>query len=394
MTARMRFGIFMAPFHAAGENPTLLLEEDLAFVEHLDRLGFDEAWIGEHHSAGTEIIADPMIFIAAAAERTRTIRLGTGVVSVAYHNPFMVAERAVQLDHMTRGRFMLGLGPGSLPSDAAMIGLDMPQTRELLEDGVDVVVRLLRSDEAVSFDNGRWTLKDAKLHLRPYSVPHPEIAVAAVASPAGPRLAGRYGLGLLSVGATTAAGFDALALHWEVMEERAAHYGAHVDRDAWRLVGLMHLAETREQAYRDVEHGIATWFDYFQHTAAFPQMSVGEGTTVREFIDFVNDSGLGTIGTPDEAVEQVERLVKQSNGGFGCYLQLAHDWAPREAKWKSFELFARHVAPRFQGQAQATLEAKARARAAREHLAPRNLAAVEAATAKYQAELAAKAEKQ
>jgi limonene 1,2-monooxygenase len=218
----------------------------------------------------------------------------------------------------------------------------------------------------------------------------PEIAIAAVASPAGPRLAGRHGLGLLSIGATTAAGFDVLSLHWDVMEERSAHYGVTVDRDRWRLVGLMHLAETREQAYRDVEHGIASWFDYFQHTAAFPQMAVGEGTSVREFIDFVNETGLGTIGTPDDACEQIERLAKQSGGGFGAYLQLAHDWAPTPAKFHSFELFARHVMPRFQGQAQNTLDAKERARAARPVLAESNLKAVEAATAKYQAELAEK----
>ncbi len=390
MTDRMRFGIFMAPFHAAGQNPTLLIDHDMALVEHLDRLGFDEAWVGEHHSAGSEIIASPEIFIAAAAQRTRNIRLGSGVISASYHNPLWVAERAVQLDHMTRGRFMLGLGPGALPSDAAMIGLDMPKTRELLEDALDVITRLMRSEDPVTFSNDRWDLRNARLHLRPYTHPHPEIVVAAVASPAGPRLAGRYGHGLLSIGATTAAGFDLLALHWDVMEERAAHYGATVDRKNWRLVGLMHLAETEEQAYRDVEHGIAQWFDYFQHTAAFPQMAVGDGTSVREFIDFVNQSGLGTIGTPAQAIEQIERLVKQSNGGFGAYLQLAHDWADPEAKFKSYELFARHVAPRFQGQAHSTLEAMARARAARPELAESNLKAVELATAKYQDELAAK----
>jgi limonene 1,2-monooxygenase len=370
-------------------NPTVLLENDLELIQHLDRLGYDEAWIGEHHSAGTEIIASPEIFIATAAERTRHIRLGTGVISASYHNPLWVAERAVLLDHLTRGRFMLGLGPGALPSDAAMIGLDMPQTRELLEDAVDVIVRLMKG-EAVTFSNERWDLTEARLHLRPYTNPFPEIAIAAVASPAGPRLAGRYGLGLLSVGATTAVGFDLLALHWDVMEERAAHYGATVERDAWRLVGLMHLAETREQSYRDVEHGIGAWFDYFQHTAAFPQMSVGDGNSVREFIEFVNESGLGTIGTPDDACEQIERLVKQSGGGFGSYLQLAHDWANPAAKWRSFELFARDVMPSFQGHAQQTLEARERARAAREVLAESNLKAVELSTNKYQAELADK----
>src|SRR6516164_2668781 len=236
---RLRFGIFMAPFHPAGENPTLALERDLDLIVHLDRLGWDEAWIGEHHSAGTEIIASPEIFIASAAQRTRHIKLGTGVISVSYHNPLWVAERAVLLDHLTRGRFLLGLGPGALPSDAAMIGLDMPQTRDLLEDAVDIITQLFTSDEPVNFENDRWVLRDARLHLRPYTQPHPEIAIAAVASPAGPRLAGRYGYGLLSIGATLAAGFDVLALHWDVMEERAAHYGVDVDRSAWRLVGLM-----------------------------------------------------------------------------------------------------------------------------------------------------------
>jgi limonene 1,2-monooxygenase len=390
MSNRMRFGIFMAPFHPAGENPTLLIDGDMALVEHLDRLGFDEAWIGEHHSAGSEIIASPEIFIAAASQRTRTIKLGTGVTSASYHNPLWVAERAVQLDHMTRGRFLLGLGPGALPSDAAMIGLDMPQTRELLEDAVEIITHLLTSEEPISFDNGRWKLKDARLHLRPYSNLADTITIAAVASPAGPRLAGRYGHGLLSIGATTAAGFDLLGLHWDVMEERAANYGVRVDRDKWRLVGLMHLAPTREQAYREVEHGIAQWFDYFQHTAAFPQMAVGDGTTVKEFIDFVNESGLGTIGTPEDACDQIDRLVKQSNGGFGAYLQLAHDWADSEAKFRSYELFARHVAPRFQGQRHATVDAKHRAAAARPELAASNLKAVETATAKYQAELDAK----
>jgi limonene 1,2-monooxygenase len=390
MSNRMRFGIFMAPFHPAGENPTLLIDGDLALVEHLDRLGFDEAWIGEHHSAGSEIIASPEIFIAAAAQRTRTIKLGTGVTSASYHNPLWVAERAVQLDHMTRGRFLLGLGPGALPSDAAMIGLDMPQTRELLEDAIAIITHLLTSEEPISFDNGRWTLKDARLHLRPYSNLADTITIAAVASPAGPRLAGRYGHGLLSVGATTAAGFDLLGLHWDVMEERAANYGVRVDRNKWRLVGLMHLAPTREQAYREVEHGIAQWFDYFQHTAAFPQMAVGDGTSVKEFIDFVNESGLGTIGTPEDACDQIDRLVKQSSGGFGAYLQLAHDWADPEAKFRSYELFARHVAPRFQGQRHATVDAKHRAAAARPELAASNLKAVETATAKYQAELDAK----
>ena len=389
MSDRLRFGIFMAPFHPAGENPTLALQRDLDLISHLDTLGYDEAWIGEHHSAGSEIIASPEIFIATAAERTRSIKLGTGVVSISYHNPYMVAERAVLLDHLTKGRFMLGLGPGALPTDAVMIGLDQSQTRQLLEEGTDVVMKLLRTDEPVTFENARWTLNQARLHLRPYS--EIDVAIAAVASPSGPRLAGKYGLGLLSIGATQAAGFDVLGLHWDVMEERAATFEAHVDRSKWRLVGMCHVAETREQAYKDVEYGMAQWFDYFQHTAAFPQMDVGQAMTVREMIETVVDGGLGAIGTADDVGAQIERLAKQSNGGFGAYLMMAHEWANPEATKRSFELVARRVMPEFQGQGYSTLNAKERARNARPALAEQSMAAVTMMTEKYQAELAAKA---
>jgi limonene 1,2-monooxygenase len=388
VTDRLRFGIFLAPFHPAGENPTVALQRDLALIEHLDRLGWDEAWIGEHHSAGSEIIAAPDIFIAAAAERTRHIKLGTGVTSVSYHNPLWVAERAVLLDHLTRGRFMLGLGPGSLPTDAAMVGLDQAQTRTLLAEGVDIIMQLLTSDDPVTFKNDRWDLRNARLHLRPWSQPLFDVSVAAVASPAGPQLAGQHGIGLLSIGATQAAGFDALAHHWGVVEERAEHFGQVADRSAWRLVGMMHIAETREQAYRDVEHGIEQWFRYFQQVAAFPQMAVG-GDNIREMIDFVNETGLGSIGTVEDAAAQIDRLVKQSNGGFGAYLLLAHEWANPEATRRSYELIAQHVFPQFQGQGWSTLAAKARAEASRPEMAAAHLEAVEQVTTRYQETLAA-----
>jgi limonene 1,2-monooxygenase len=384
---RLRFGIFLAPFHPAGENPTLALERDLELIQHLDRLGYDEAWIGEHHSAGSEIIASPEVFIAAAAERTRHIRLGTGVISLAYHNPLWVAERMVLLDHLTRGRAMLGVGPGSLPTDSAMIGLDPTDTREILEEHLDVVMRLFRGDEPVTATTRTHKLIDARLHLRPYTDPHPEVAVAAVASPTGARLAGRYGVGLLSIGATlTQEGFDALAHHWGIMEERASTFGATVDREAWRLVGLVHVAETREQAYRDVEYGIEQWFRYFQKVAAFPQMAV-EGGDIREMIDFVNTAGIGAIGTWEDAAGQVERLMDQSKG-FGAMLLLAHEWANPQATHRSYELIAQHVMPIFQGQAQSTLGAKERAMGTREAHAATQNEAVARMTERYEREVA------
>ncbi len=383
MTDRMRFGIFLAPFHKPGINPTLALEQDLELVDWLDRCDYDEVWFGEHHSAGSEISASPELMIASAAPRTRRIKLGTGVVSVSYHNPLWVAEKIVQLDHLTRGRAMLGLGPGSLPTDAAMIGLSQKDTRGLLADGLDIITRLLRSDEPVTFENDRWTLKEARLHLRPYS--NFDLATAAVASPTGPKLAGKYGTGLISIGATTAAGFDALALHWDVIEEEAEHHGQTVDRSKWRLVGLCHIAETAEQARRDVEYGIEHWFNYFQEIAAFPQMSM-PGQNAREMIDFINDSGFGAIGTPEMCRAQIDRLWTQSNGGFGAYLMLAHNWANFDATRRSYELIARDVFPHFQGQHISTMNAAMRAQKMRPELAEIHAKAVETAQNSYAAE--------
>src|ERR1043166_3848128 len=139
----LKTGVFLAPFHPLTENPFLALERDMDLLVHLDRMNYHEAWIGEHHSAGFEIIACPELFIAAAAERTRHIRLGTGVVSLPYHNPFTLAGRMMQLDYQTRGRAMFGVGPGSLVYDADKMGLAAADQRRKLDESLDVLVELM-----------------------------------------------------------------------------------------------------------------------------------------------------------------------------------------------------------------------------------------------------------
>src|SRR5919201_4935964 len=109
VSTRMKFGVFMAPFHRPGETPTLALERDLELLQWLDVLGFDEAFIGEHPSAGWETICSPEVFIAAAGERTKRIKLGTGVVSLPYHHPYMDDNRIVFLGQLTRGRVILAV---------------------------------------------------------------------------------------------------------------------------------------------------------------------------------------------------------------------------------------------------------------------------------------------
>ena len=335
----------MAPFHPTGQNPTLAIERDLDLIVAMDRLGFHEAWIGEHHSAGFEIIASPEVMIGVAAERTKHIKLGTGVSSLPYHHPLMLADRMVLLDHLTRGRVMLGCGPGQLTSDAHMLGIPAYEQRPRMEQCLEAIMRLLRG-ETVTMHTDGFTLQDARLQLAPYSDPCFDVAVAASFSPTGPRGAGKHGIGMLSIAATARQGMDLLAQHWKTWEEVALEHGHVADRSKWRLVGPMHLAETREQAERDVAYGIAEFSRYFSHI--LPAGPV-QGDTVSEIVANNRESGFAVIGTPDDAVAKIEELIEASDGGFGAFLLFDHDWAPPAAKLRSYELFAQYVIPHFTG---------------------------------------------
>ncbi len=259
--AHCRFGMFMGPFHATNLDPTFALERDLQLVTLLDRLGFDEAWIGEHHSGGFEIIAAPEVFIAAAAERTKHIRLGTGVKSLPFHHPFIVAETLAQLDHMTRGRVMFGAGPGALPSDAKMFGLAPVDQRPRMDEALDCIVALLRG-ETVTKKTNWFELNEARLSVGCYSKPTMDIAVTAIRSPGGALAAGRRGAGLLVISGVDNASLKHHVANWKIYEETCSRHGHTADRSRWQFAIQMHIAESREQARKDMEYGLEKWIGY------------------------------------------------------------------------------------------------------------------------------------
>ena len=195
----LRFGAFLPPLHAPWRNPTHALRRDLDLVEALDKNGFDEVWFGEHHGLGWETSGSPEIMIAAAAERTKSIKLATGVISLPYHHPLVVADRLNLLDHLSRGRLIFGAGPGAFPSDAYVMGIDYMRNREHMVAKLEAIIELLTSDEPVTRESEFFVLRDARLNLRPYANPCFEIVVSAVATTSGPKLAGRLGTGLLSL---------------------------------------------------------------------------------------------------------------------------------------------------------------------------------------------------
>jgi len=339
----LRSGIFLAPFHSLRENPTLAIERDLELLQHIDRLNYHEAWIGEHHSGGFEIIASPEVFIAAAAERTRHIRLGTGVVSLPYHNPFILADRMVQLDHQTRGRVMFGVGPGALVHDALKIGIKAADQRTRMHQSLDVIVKLLNG-ESVTEKTDWYDLRAAQLQVPCYTQPRMEMAVAASRSPTGALAAGRHGIGMLSIGGTSPDAMVKHAENWGLYEQECRANGHVPDRKNWRLVTLMHIAETRDKARENVKFGLDTFRDYFNDVATFPIVP----PDVKDPYTFLIESGAACIGTPDDAIAYIEQLEKGA-GGFGSIMELSHNWADWESTKRHYELMARFVHPHFQG---------------------------------------------
>ena len=346
--ADLRFGAFLAPHHPIGQNPTLQIQSDLEFVEHLERLGYDEFWCGEHHSTGWEVIASPELFLAAAAERTHRIMLGTGVVSLPYHHPFMVAQRIVQLDHQSRGRVIFGSGPGALPSDAHTMGLDPMLLRDRQDEAIGIIRRLFEEDERFSYESDWFTLRDAKLQLKPLQKDM-EFAVASIVSPSGMTLAGKHETGVLSVGSLSRDGIRALPLQWSFAEESAVKHGKTVDRKNWRIVLNWHIAETRQKAREQARDGL------MRHNNEYTVGTLAGGNgviykTPDEAVDGVafSDESTAVIGTPDDLVARIREMMELT-GGFGCVIGFVHDWANREDTLRNWDMVARYVIPEVNG---------------------------------------------
>jgi limonene 1,2-monooxygenase len=349
--ARLQFGTFLAPHHPLGESPTTQFQRDLDFAEHLDRWGFDEFWCGEHHSSGWEMIASPEMFLAAAGQRTHRIRLGTGVISLPYHHPFNVAQRIVQLDHMTHGRAMFGSGPGALPSDARTLNIDALVQRDRQDEAHGVIIRLLRGEPRFDYDCEWFTMRDAALQILPIQDDMPMVTASSI-SPSGMQIAGKHGIGVLSIASTSSEGIMALPTQWGFAEEAAALHGQTVDRKNWRVLMSWHLAETREQARNEAVYGLQRWHNEY-NAKILGRPGANHVDNAWELLDEITGNGAvgagaAVIGTPDDLIAAIRNL-QELTGGFGVVLGFAHDWANKEATTRSWEMVSRYVVPALQG---------------------------------------------
>lgn len=359
-SSRLRFGAFTFPVHRPDHDPTIQLEQDIELAEHADRLGLDEFWWGEHHSGGWQIVADPMLMVARAAASTRRIRLGTGVSALAYHHPKLLLDSAIQLDHLTRGRFVFGVGAGSLAVDSTMIGIEPMEVRQAMAESLSAMMRLLQGGEPVSMTprHAPWLLRDAYLHLMPYTGAL-DIRVASYNSPVGPQLAGEFGTGMISFAPTASIGLGAtyrLTEIWDQAQQAAEQHGTRVPRERWSAMSPVHIAPTEIEARRQVRYGIARYADYIGDVLPIDVPRGGDPDTI---VDALHASGHAVVGTPAMAIEHIERVMDLS-GGIGTFLIEHAGWTTLADAKASMELFAREVIPRFSGSTRARLEAYAR----------------------------------
>ena len=306
----MRFGAFIAPFHDVGQNPTLALERDLELLEHLDRLGFDEAWIGEHHSGGFELIASPEVFIATAAERTKHLRLGSGVNSLPYHHPLLLADRFVLLDHLTRGRAMLGCGPGQLTSDAHMLGIPPDSQRPRMEEALDAIVRAARGRDGVDDDRlvraaRRAPPAAAVLGRRDrHGGRGDDLAVGPARRGTlrpRPHLDRRHDRGRLRR-ARRALGRDG-----------AARRGVRPRRPTARSGGSSaRCTSPRRRSRRGATSSSGSCSSPATSRTCCPTSPVGDAEDLQGILDHCEHSGFAIIGTPDDAIRQISAGSRSS----------------------------------------------------------------------------------
>ena len=329
------------------------IEWDLQCIRWADELGYDEAWIGEHHTLDWEPVVAPDLVLAQAIQQTERIRLGAAGHLVTMIHPAALANRISQLDHMANGRLNLGAVISSAPPDHAFVGVTggMTQSRRMTAEANDLMVKVWTSEEPFSFRGEFWSCDyDPQVNwLRPYQAPHPPIAVPGL-GPASDSIVNAGAKGYMPLSFNVAERL--VDTHWAAYERGAASAGRTADRRQWHVLKDIFVADTDEEARRwSVESHFARFYTEYH----LPLLeSIGLKGHLKED-DSLPDSAVDVeyladtcfiIGSPDTVVEKITKLYERL-GGFGTLMLLSSDYADAPERWRrSLELLATEVAPR------------------------------------------------
>lgn len=354
----MRLGAFLMPTHAPETSVAAGQAWDLEELERLDRLGFEEAWIGEHFTARWEPCPAPDLLIAQALPRTRRIRLGTLGHLLPYHHPVELAHRAAYLDHMAQGRFALGVGVSALPTDHALFGVDTTggRNRRMTFESLDIMTRLW-ADGPSDFQGEFWSTKQPVSdlpglghHMRPFQQPHMPIAIAGLTPGSeNHKLAGAKGY--IPVSLSVSPDPAITARHWDAVAAGAATTGRTADRSEWRIIRDVYVAPTDAEARELAIGGIMgrCWREFLLPV----YLGLGLGPMLKSTpdmpdsaltLDYLADQ-LWLVGSPATVARRINDLQQQV-GGFGRLLAVSYDASGERAAWeRSLRLLVDQVLP-------------------------------------------------
>ena len=354
----MQLGFFTMPLHPPGSDMAKTLEDDLQQLIELDRLGYAEAWIGEHFTTEWENIPAPDLLIAQALGVTKQMKFGTGVTNIPNHNPFYLAHRIAQLDQMSKGRLLWGIGSGGFIGDFQVVGID-PSTgehREMTRKAVDLILKLWEEPDVGSYDHAHWHFNvppsddeiGLRVHVKPFQKPHPPIALAGISLKSDTlELAGEKGWIPMSINFCPD---RVLKSHWASVVEGAAKTGRTPDRADWRVARDIFVADSTKEARKMALEGVLAR-DFEQYFRRLIPKGRGMGILKKDLdmpdsdvtSEYMMDN-VWIVGSREEVTEKLAALNAEV-GGFGMLLAMGHEWLPHDAWMDSMGMLINEVLP-------------------------------------------------
>jgi alkanesulfonate monooxygenase SsuD/methylene tetrahydromethanopterin reductase-like flavin-dependent oxidoreductase (luciferase family) len=358
----MRLGMWMMPLHPPDRPLWATLDENIEKSLLADALGFDELWVGEHFSASSEPIPSPLMFFAHLIARTRNLTFGTAVINLPNHHPAIVAAEAAQFDHLSKGRFMMGVGPGGLASDFELFNVpDVAVRNRMVVEAMDFIQRIWTQDPPYDLEGEFWQVRIQDRVLpelgigflpKPFQQPGPSIHISVASLNSGAaRVAAERGWGMLSANTVAA---DTVASHWAIYRETCAATGRRPRGDDWRVARNVLVAPSDSQARDRVfgEAGANRFFYTYLHNAQ-RALGVAEPMSAAAMTEQFAIYG-SSQSTLDRLVQFRERV-----GPFGGLLITGLDWSGPNKEWESesTRLLAHEVMPKFRQHVRAHADA-------------------------------------
>jgi alkanesulfonate monooxygenase SsuD/methylene tetrahydromethanopterin reductase-like flavin-dependent oxidoreductase (luciferase family) len=358
----MELGLFLQPVHRREKAWGIALKEDRETVLLSEQLGFSEVWIGEHYSTKAEQIPAPLMFLATLIQDTTSIRFGTGVINLPYHDPVIVAAEVAQFDHLSGGRLIFGIGPGGLMSDAELFGdQEMPERYRIALESLDLILKLWRDDAPLRWDGeqyGRslerrvWLNHGVGQFARPLQQPHPPIAMAMV-GPGGLTAETIAQRDMIPISANFVP-IENVAAQWRDYALAREKAGQVADRQVWRVCRNILVTETDDagiELLADPDGVIAHYFRYIRGVRRIEEFETLQHEPLPLLNEFLEVPAAleecAIVGSVDTVLARLVDLVDYL-GPFGTLVMVGHDWDKSGLSQRSMRCLSEDILPQLQ----------------------------------------------